>query len=89
MARRGRQIPSSLHGHFARPTPNSFCSAYPLANLFLLESVPNLSLPVWHIEGEPRTIMLRRAMRENQGTLEVILFLLFVSCVILSVFLLM
>jgi hypothetical protein len=52
MARLGKQIPPSLHGHFAHPTPDSFCSDYPLANSFSSESVPNLSLSMCHIVGD-------------------------------------
>ena len=32
MARLGKQIPPSLHCHFAPPAPNSFCPSYPLVN---------------------------------------------------------
>ena len=51
MARLGKQIAPSLHGRFARPAPDSFCSDYPLANSFSSESVPSLSPLVWQIEG--------------------------------------
>ena len=34
MARLGKQISPSLHGHFASPCPNSFRPSYPLADSF-------------------------------------------------------
>jgi hypothetical protein len=34
MARLGKQIPPSLHGHFASPRPNSFRPPYQLAHSF-------------------------------------------------------
>jgi hypothetical protein len=51
-------------------------------------SVPNLSLPVWHILEKFGQARERRALRMIHGVGEVILFLLFVSCVFFSAFLL-